>query len=305
MKQLVFSAFASTFLICATSSNASTFDIQIDFVPAGLNNQAFPGNPVFPTQDFTDRQKDLFGAAESFWETVLTGFNGVIDPVLTLTVTLAPIDNLNGILAFAGVTGTESVGSNPANGSANFFRATTGIIQVDSVDYGPRSEQDFLNVAIHEIAHTLGFNGPIFRLNGLVDPSDDRAYIGANALAEFNSETGSSLTSILLDESGSHWSECFIVGLTNSLCSESPSDSNFVNDTESLTPFASNGNTTFSSISAAAFRDLGYETSEAASFILPLATDVSATPVPLPAGGWLLAAGMMGLAGLRRQKRAA
>jgi len=298
VKNLFLSACAA---ICiAGHSSAATFDLDVTYLPAGQEID-FDGNlTTATTQAFSARQVQLIDAAASFWESVVTGFDGfsgAVDPVLSLTAAFAPIDGLNRTLAFGGLTNAETVGTNPATGSG-FLRATEGILQFDTADYGPRSEQNFLDTAVHEIAHAMGF-GLIFDVNGLLETPT--RFNGAQAVAKFNELNGTTITSILLDDSGGHWNECYERGVTDPLCSDAPPSPNFFNDAELLTPFTAFGAATLSPVSVAALRDMGYQTTDLASYALPVASNIPALPVPLPAGAWLLVGGLAGLGAMRRR----
>lgn len=307
-------------LIAATPAvNATTFDIMVTYVPAGQTIDNGEGASV--TEDFSARQKQLFGAAETFWETVLTGFAGE-SATYSMIASLQPEDGFDGSLAFAGpktwapVDGT----SNPANGGDPFIRATDGYMQFDANDFGasvadPQAEQLFLDSAIHEMAHALGF-GTLFEENGLLDtvnlgPDDAFLYYtGTNALDAFNAAyvdpSATPVTSILLQAYAGHWDECWVLGLTDSTCVAESADVSGYNDLELMTAFAVDVKASFSPATIGAFRDLGYTTIDPFDGQdlpdLPGLAEISA--VPLPAGGLLLLSGLGGMIAMRRKRKA-
>jgi hypothetical protein len=275
-----------------SASAAPIFDIVVEYKPAGELVDNGAGNTSSPTEEFSDRQKQLFGVAESFWESVITGFQGIVNASYNLVAWLTPEDGPDGSLAFAGPRTFETT-------SSGFDRATSGIMQFDADDFGvnalfPQSEQLFLDSAIHEIAHALGF-GTQFSFNGLVDASGNN-YIGTQAVAAFNATNGTSVTSILLEDGGGHWNECWVEGLTAPCAPEDGSSSSgLFNDPELMTPFAVDYPATISAATIAAFSDLGYETIDPFTNIsLPIAANIPAE-VPEPGTGLLMFAALLGL----------
>ena len=300
MNKIIGTAFTTALLFGAgTTAMAAPFDIIVTYVEEGTPQDNDDDGIFAPAQAFTARQKQLFGVAETFWETVLTGYTGIAAPVYNLSASLVPEDGVDGSLAFAGPRSFESVAgtTNPANGN-EFVRATSGIMQFDADDFAPdggvQTEQLFLDSAIHEVAHALGF-GTLFEANGLVDPNDGDLYTGANALNAFNDVNDVSFSSILLEAGGGHWNECWVKEITDEFC-----DPDFFNDPELMTPFAVDFKASLSAATIAAFRDLGYTTIDPRSGLgLP---DVPAA-IPLPAGSILLLSGLFGLGAAARRKR--
>ncbi|QCO55980.1 hypothetical protein EOK75_09645 [Pseudorhodobacter turbinis] len=310
MKKIVLTAFSAVLAMNAGSANAATFDLIVNYLPAGvIIDSDGDGNTATgaqnPTEAFSARQIQLFGAAETFWETVLTGFTGLTNAVYTLDAWMTYEDGSDGSLAFAGPRSFAT--------QSGFDRAIGGFMQFDSADFGadaefPQSEQLFLDSAIHEVAHALGF-GTQFEFNDLVDATGNN-YIGENALAVFNAVNGTSVSSILLENGGGHWNECWVAGLDGAACL--PEDGTpalgLFNDPELMTPFAVDIPATLSPTTIAAFRDLGYETIDPyAAVSIPLAANIGTTPspVPLPASGLLLLGALGFVPALRRKSKRA
>ncbi|WP_157056531.1 leishmanolysin-related zinc metalloendopeptidase [Pseudorhodobacter aquimaris] len=235
----------------------------------------------------------------------MTGFTGLTDAVYTLDAWMTYEDGSSGSLAFAGPLAFAT--------QSGFERAVGGFMQFDAADFGadaefPQSEQLFLDSAVHEVAHAVGF-GTMFADNDLTDASGNN-YIGANALAAFNTTNGTSLSSILLENGGGHWNECWIAGLDGAACS--PEDgspiSGLYNDPELMTPYAVDDPATVSAATIAAFQDLGYLTIDPFTAVsIPLAADIGTTPspVPLPASGLLLLGALGFVPALRRKSKRA
>jgi hypothetical protein len=303
MKKIFRYTLLAAFSLSAMNANAAPlFDIIVEYKPAGEIVDNGAGDPNSVTQAFSGRQIQLFGAAELFWESVLTGFQGIPEPTYNLQAWLTPEDGPDGSLAFAGPREFEDI--------SGFDRATAGIMQFDADDFGPdapfpQTEQLFLDSAVHEIAHALGF-GTQFSFNGLLDVDDN--YIGAQALAAFNTTNSTSETFISMEIGGGHWNECWVKGLFEACSPEdgmSP-DPDLFNDTELMTPFAVDVPATFSAATIAAFRDLGYLTIDpfTQGIAVPLAANIPANvPVPSPALGSLILASMLGLYVSGRRRR--
>jgi hypothetical protein len=159
------------------------------------------------------------------------------------------------------------------------------------------------------MAHALGF-GTMFEDNNLVDGTGNN-YIGANALDAFNDAYSVSVSSILLENGGGHWNECWVAGLGGAACS--PEDGSpttgLYNDPELMTPYAVDYAATLSPATIAAFRDLGYETiSPFAQVSMPVAANITApvpSAVPLPATGLLLLGALGFIPAMRRKSKRA
>ena len=276
---------------------ASTFDIIVNYTAAGVPKDGSEDNVDNPTLtiSFTDRQKQLFGAAETFWESVLTGFQGVAAPVYHIEAYMTDADGPYDILAFAAANTIVTEGS--------FQRAIDGYMQFDSADFGPggqfaADEDLFLDSAIHEIGHALGFGSDILDFNDLLQTTGGAtSYIGAKGLAEFNTANGTNVTSLAMEPGGGHWAECWIDIAKNLPCATDK------NDQELMTPLAFDGIATLNAATIGVFRDIGYTTVDPREILLPAASSVpSVSAVPLPASAWLILGGLGSLGFMRRRR---
>lgn len=304
MKKFVLITLWAVLSLGATSASAvPIFDIVVDFVPDGelRDGDENPGTPDTQTVAFSDRQKTLFGAAETFWESVLTGFRGLANSTFNLAAWMTDEDGVDGSLAFAAPNSFQTV----TDGPDTFERADGGFMQYDVADFGPggvQSEQLFLDSAVHEMGHALGF-GTMFTDNNLIDV--DGNYIGTNALIAFNGAYGAAVTSILMEENiGGHWNECWVNSLIDPNCDPETATGGSFNDTELMTPFAVDVPATISPATIGAFRDLGYVTIDpfTQDLVLPLAADIQAT-VPEPTTTSLFLAALFGLFASSRRRR--
>lgn len=286
------------------SVDAATLNIVTTYTPGGQTVRTIDGASK-RSEAFTDRQKELFGLAGIFWETVLTGFTGKGALSFPMTATMAAFDGAYNVAAYAGQTGLESVkGVNPTTGAdKRFWRTTGGYMLFDADDFGAGkktlSEDTFVAIAVHEMGHALGF-GLLFGANGLMNDRSD-TYLGGEAVAAFQRTYGTALAGIPLEQGGGHWAECWNAAARGVACNEDRT-----NDPEIMTPILANGKSTISPVTIAAFRDMGYFTIDPFSGIsIPTARIAASVPtVPLPAAGVLLLAGLGGFTTLRRQRPA-
>ncbi|MGB3554640.1 MAG: VPLPA-CTERM sorting domain-containing protein [Jannaschia sp.] len=309
MNRILAAACTATFALGTPAAEASTFDILTTFTPGGETVSTTAGNTAI-SEGFSIRQRQLLSVAESFWENVLVGFSGLGSASFALTATMAAIDGAYGTAAFAGPKTFKYVkGTDPTSGAdKTFVRATGGRMVFDADDFGagastPQSEETFLTAAIHEVAHAVGF-GTLFSYNGLLDSAGQR-YIGGEAVAAFNATNGTSVASLLLQDGGGHWSECWVADATGAACSAEDGSGapGLFNDSEILSAVLPRGEPTFAAASIAAFRDLGFLTIDPSAGLRIPGVPTAVAPVPLPAGGVLMLAGLGGLAALRRKRR--
>lgn len=281
--KLLSSAALALALASPTAFALPGFDITINFLGSGDQQPSWAtGAP----QDFNAAQKQAFEDAAMFWENLITGYQGNISvPQFTITAAFASEDGEYNSLAYAAVDEIQT--------QDGFTVPLTGYMQFDYDDWGPSgtpfasgdlSFKEFVDSVQHEMGHALGF-GQLFEDNNLM--SGTNQYIGAEALAAYNNEFGQNATSILLEEGGGHWSECWRAqALGVSPCSGDPNSPDYYNDVELMTPYAE-PNAVMSNVTLAAFRDMGY-------------TTVSAVPEP---GTWaMMLSGLAMFGALRRRK---
>ncbi|RVU39473.1 VPLPA-CTERM sorting domain-containing protein [Hwanghaeella grinnelliae] len=242
---------AALFITVGTTSvRAAGFDISVVF-GGGL----------------TTSQQSVFSQAESFWESLITGYQpGITLSGITIQASGVPIDGNGQILGQAG----------PTSGvfQQGFGIATQGVMQFDTADLGVLETAGLLDeVIIHEMAHVMGF-GTLWELNGLSAPGSGQ-YTGQNALDIYRLEFDPLATFIPVELDGGegtadgHWDEGW-AGTANEL----------------MTGFL-NVPAFISATTVASFQDLGYTTIDLV------------VAVPLPASALLLLAGLGCLGGVR------
>lgn len=190
---------------------------------------------------WTQSMYDIFVAAADFFTTLIvgdlpdirstaTGEEIVIDDV-QITASLIDIDGTGAVLGRAGPVSVRSISQTPVRSIMEFDIA-------DAENYDARGLFD--DLVLHEMAHALGF-GALWDRFGLVD--ENSLYTGEFAKAEslliFGTETIIVETDGGNGTAGSHWDDSTY---TNELMTGYISDPNY-----------------FSTMSAAAFADLGYE----------------------------------------------
>lgn len=313
MTRTLTAAICLTLTLPGGAALASTFDIVTGYVADGAIVSA-GGDRTGASQAFSMRQRELLGVAETFWEGLLTGFSGMQRVSFALTAAMTPIDGSFGTVAFAGPRRAERVtGEDPTSGAPRtFVRATAGQMTFDADDFGagasrPLSEQIFLDAAIHEVAHAIGF-GTLFTHNDLIGGTDDR-YFGAQAVAAFNTANGTAVESIPLQDGAAHWSECWIAEALGEACT--PTDGSgragTTNDPEIMSAILPRSGATMSTATLGVFRDLGFLTvGPEIALSIPDAAAAAIAPVTLPASGVLLffALGGLAIVGRRRGTKA-
>ena len=242
-----------------------------------------------------------FSAAETFWESQLTGYRdtGLNAPTqILINVDLGAIDGVGGTLGSAGPT--------YGNFGGSFVEATEGDMTFDTADLDTMVTADVFEAVIrHEIGHVLGF-GTLWGLNGVYTNGTGQ-YTGTAALAAFQIEfdqPDATYIPVELDggdgTANGHWNMGVYLGASEALDSrDDPGDSvvytsvnnGFSLDDELMTGFLTGdflSNTTLQS-----FYDIGYE----------VALDIMGSPVPEPATCALLMAIGSGFVVLRRKRR--
>lgn len=170
----------------------------------------------------SDIERQTFTDAAAYWNSVITGFkapyfyeeDGVtIDPVqptLTISASIAPIDTVGGTLGQAGWETARYADNDNVTPNPTYARwyAATGSMLFDSYDVaGMIANGTFYGVVLHEMAHILGI-GTLWEFNTIPDygaignPMYDPAaepltgplgepvgaYVGQYALAKYISE---------------------------------------------------------------------------------------------------------------------
>ena len=203
----------------------------------------------FEGSEWTQDLRDRFIQASEYLSSIITGDlidSGRIDDV-KIEASIVNIDGAGGILGQAGPTFVRSDGS---------WLPTQGIMEFDVADATDFDAMGlFIDIVAHEMMHVLGL-GTIWELLGLTSGSvagDDMRFTGENATLAYNTELAAlaatdpdSLLGVPIETdggsgtAGGHWDDELF---TDELMTGYISDPNYV-----------------SSMTVAAFEDLGYET---------------------------------------------
>jgi hypothetical protein len=210
--------------------DAHEFNIQVNFLG-----------------DWTAAQQAVVEWAADFWSNVITKDvrddefpvgNPVDDIAITMVTT--PIDGSGNTLALTGVTSVRDAGTEDQ------LLPVTAITFLDSDDLAdPTLAGTWDTIILHEMAHALGFAGPLFQALGLTDASGN-FFTGANAIRAYGGAVpleiaGGTATA------GSHWSETDFAPRGRAL------------PNELMTGFIAPGeNTYLSDTTVAALADMGY-----------------------------------------------
>lgn len=161
----------------------------------------------------TASQQATFEAAESTWESIITGYQDtVISSTVTIDVDLSPIDGPGGVLG--------SAGPSTAKVTPNFIYADTGAMTFDSADVASlEADGTFDDVVLHEMAHVLGI-GTLWSSSSVGIPGRQELYVdasgeytGVNGVAAYNEEFAQSGAFVPVELAGGagtangHWNE--------------------------------------------------------------------------------------------------
>lgn len=207
----------------------------------------------FPDSSLTTTQQQVFLGAAARWSQVITGdlpdvtYQGRTIDDLEITATAPAIDGPGGILGQAGPRAFRTGASG---------LPYLGAMEFDSADVA-RMERDgtFAGVILHEMGHVLGI-GTLWQSRNLVQGigSTNPVYVGAKAVAEYNTIFGVSGTSVPVENTGgqgtagAHWRESVL-------------------NTELMTGWAERAGVAMplSRITVGALEDLGYTVNYAAA----------------------------------------
>ena len=274
----------------APEQNAWTGDassLEETSVPPAVATKSFDITLSYGS-GLTESQKTAFTLAETFWESVITGYRtlfydpadpGFNGPVITAQG--VSIDGVNGILGQAGPSTVYFVGSS--------IYTATGLMSFDTADLSAMEAKGSLTeIIIHEMAHVLGF-GTLWGItyqgkayNTFYSYGTSR-YYGTYALDAYRSECDAGASHVPVETDGgsgtaySHWDESWACGRDELMTGwlDSP--------------------TTISLTTIAAFDDLGYYTD--------LSSWVGSGTVPLPGALPLMLSGCAAVAVLRLRRR--
>lgn len=220
-------------------------DIGTSTVVPGSNPlSSFDIDLVFDTS-ISNAQQAIFRQAADRWEQIIVGDLpdvivpgiGTVDDI-SIDISAIDIDTVGNVLA-----STQLIAAR-----AGSFLPSAAEIQMDALDINALATSgQLLTIALHEIAHSLGF-GTIWSDLGLVSGvgGNDPQFRGANAIAEYTARFGGNGLGVPVENTGgpgstdTHWRETV---LTNEL----------------MTSLLDPGANPLTRLTIAQFQDLGYQ----------------------------------------------
>lgn len=234
--------------------------------------------------------QSYFTQAESFWESVITGYqSGISLTGLTINAGIGSIDGSWGTLGYAGPTSAVAQGG--------YVLATAGTMMFDSADMSYMlSSGNFANVIKHEMAHVLGI-GTLWGYNGVYTDGSGQ-YTGAAGVAAYQSEFNQAGATYIPVELGggegtadAHWNEVEGGAGATGIVDSQGRDMRDELMTGWMNPSSFVSNTTIASL-----QDIG--------FTVNLNGTTPAAAVPEPESALLFALGLPLLAWSRQRRRA-
>jgi len=205
--QLILSGSTNAFVARSTATGLITND-------DGSPTPVFQIVVVFPDNSLTASQRAVFLQAAGRWSQIIVGdlpdvtYQGRVIDDVEIVATAPRIDGVGGILGQAGPTRIRTGGDSlPYLGQMEF----------DSADVGSMvSNGSFTDVILHEMGHVLGF-GTLWNYGSrnLVQGvgTSNPVFVGANAVREYQTMTGTLAASIPIENTGGegtaggHWRE--------------------------------------------------------------------------------------------------
>ncbi|MGC6426082.1 MAG: PEP-CTERM sorting domain-containing protein [Akkermansiaceae bacterium] len=205
-----------------------------------------------------------FSAAEATWESVITGYQDTVTSnQVTITVTIEPIDGVNGVLGSAGPTNVKV--------TPNFIYSNAGNMTFDSADTANlETAGTFDDVILHEMGHVLGI-GTLWSSSAVGIPGRQELYVdgsgqytGAAGVAAYNAEFAQSGAFVPVELAGGpgtangHWNEvdggAGLTGIVSMITGQDLRD-------ELMTGWL-NAPLFMSNLTIASMQDIGYNTTE-------------------------------------------
>ena len=211
--------------LTATDDDGSTEKLTVPTV-ASFDSSVYNIDVLFDVDsEWSSTYIDVFKSAAERWGEIITGdvslvnistsgYSGLVDD-LVIKASISYIDGVGGTLGQAG----------PRTARSGYISAY-GIMEFDSADMANMASVGTLeNVILHEMAHVIGI-GSLWDLKGFIDTSA-HTYSAANGVAEYSTLTGSSETTVPIEDTGgagslnSHWDESTFISelMTSSISS--------------------------------------------------------------------------------------